>query len=82
MVLFFIKVNENCRLVIQSMGSVKLELMDSRGNKILTTRKLKVSVKDKYGNLKKKELDATVKITDTKGKTIEVNSKCHDTKVM
>jgi DNA repair protein RAD50 len=63
------------------MGIVRLEVLDSRGNKVQTSRRVKVTVKDKMGNLTKKEMDSTIKITDVKGCMKEISSKCADTKV-
>jgi hypothetical protein len=63
------------------MGVVKLELVDAVGTRILTTRRVKVTVKDKAGNLTKKEMDATMRIINMKGETKEISSKCMDVKV-
>lgn len=66
---------------MQTMGAVKLEVIDGRGNRVHTTRRVKVAVKDKSGNLTKKELDATIRIVDPNGDEKEISSKCADVKV-
>jgi hypothetical protein len=63
------------------MGVVKLTVQDAEGKTVLTTRKVKVSVKDRMGNLTKKELDPTLRITDKNNITREINPKCVDIKV-
>lgn len=59
-----------------------MEVRDGVGNKVETSRRVKVTLKDKLGNLTKKELDSTIKITDEKGEVKEISSKCADTKVL
>jgi len=64
------------------MAVVKLEVSDSSGNSVFTTRRVKVTVKDSQGNLTMKQLDSTIKYSNLKGEIKEISNKCADIKVI